>query len=136
MHAARPLIVIAALLAAVAIAAGAFGAHVLRDSLEPRQLDAFRTGADYQLLHAVALLVLGLLATRLPQPARLLRPAWLLLIGILLFSGSLYILVLSGIRAIGMATPLGGSLLIIAWCWIACVCWRGDRVRHRETPAS
>jgi len=99
---------------AVAVAAGAFGAHALRGRLAPDLLAVYQTGAQYQALHALALLACGLMVTRAPG---LLAAAagWLFLAGTLLFSGSLYALALSGVRALGAVTPFGGVAFIAGW---------------------
>jgi len=102
----------AALSAMVAVAAGAFGAHALRDALEPARLAVFETAARYQMIHALA--VLALEAHGRERPA-LHRASVLMLLGTVLFSGSLYVLALSGLRWLGAVTPLGGLTWIIAW---------------------
>jgi uncharacterized membrane protein YgdD (TMEM256/DUF423 family) len=107
-----------AALAAVGVAAGAFGAHGLKERVPPEMLVVWRTGAFYHLIHALALFVLGawsLHATA--QPPR--GAGWLFVAGIALFSGSLYAMVLTGHRALGAITPLGGLCFIAAWSWIA-----------------
>lgn len=111
-------LLIAALLGFVAVAAGAFGAHALEPRVTPRDLDIWRTAAHYHLVHAVLLAacsVPGLsLAGRAGRAAR-----WLLLAGILLFSGTLYGYVLSGQRWLAMITPAGGVSLMAGWLSIA-----------------
>ena len=103
----------------LAVAAGAFAAHGLQGQIEERALHAFQTGAEYQGLHALALLAVGLLR-RSGGPAPWLDAAgWCLLTGILLFSGSLYALSLSGYRGLGMITPFGGLLLLTGWLCLA-----------------
>ena len=103
----------------LAVAAGAFAAHGLQGHIEERALQAFQTGAEYQGLHALALLAVGLLR-RSGGPAPWLDAAgWCLLTGILLFSGSLYALSLSGYRGLGMITPFGGLLLLAGWLCLA-----------------
>jgi uncharacterized membrane protein YgdD (TMEM256/DUF423 family) len=102
----------------LAVLAGAFGAHALRAQLSPEMLQAFETGARYQMFHALALLSIGMAAGREPRPG--LRAAgWLFSIGTLLFSGSLYALALSGVRAFGAVTPLGGVCFLIGWLALA-----------------
>ena len=103
---------LAALSAGLAVAAGAFGAHALRDLLEPARLAAFETAARYQLMHALAVLALE---SHVRERPALARAGTLMLAGTLLFSGSLYALSLSGIRAFGAITPLGGLAWIAAW---------------------
>jgi len=102
----------------LAVLAGAFGAHALRAQLSPDLLQAFETGARYQMFHALALLYVGMIAEREPRPG--LRAAgWFFTIGTLLFSGSLYALALSGMRLFGAITPLGGLCFLIGWLLLA-----------------
>lgn len=118
---------LAALLAAVGVMAGAFGAHALRGMVAPADLAIWETASRYHLLHAVALLAIGLHSRE--SRISLHKPAIVLLVGTLIFSGSLYALVLSGIRGLGAVTPLGGVALIIGWVWLAWQLWQqpGDR---------
>ena len=102
----------------VGVAAGAFGAHALRERLEPRLLEIFETGARYQLIHAVALVALS--ALRLE--AR--WTGWSWVIGVIVFSGSLYVLALTGVRAWGAVTPIGGVALLVGWASLAWLAWR------------
>jgi uncharacterized membrane protein YgdD (TMEM256/DUF423 family) len=106
-------VVAAALVGALAVVAGAFGAHGLAERVEPRQLEAWRTAAQYALLHAVALLALGLFGAATQRSVR--WPAGLWLAGVVLFSGSIFALVLGGPRWLGPVTPLGGLCLIAGW---------------------
>lgn len=115
-----PLIALGALNAAIAVAAGAFGAHALRARLEPRALEIFETGARYQMYHALAILLCGALATRGAQQA-----GWVLQAGIVIFSGSLYALALTGVKGLGAITPLGGVAFLAGWLWLAWTSWRG-----------
>jgi uncharacterized membrane protein YgdD (TMEM256/DUF423 family) len=97
---------------------GAFGAHGLRSSVEPRLLEVFETGVRYQMYHALALLLVGLAAGR--GGGRWLDAAgWLFVAGIVVFSGSLYAMTLSGARWLGAITPLGGVAFIAGWCCLA-----------------
>lgn len=113
-----PWIAVGALNAALAVAAGAFGAHALKARLGEQLLVTFETGARYHMYHALGLLALGLLAT--VRPAPLLNGAgWALSIGILLFSGSLYALALSGVRGLGAITPIGGLAFLTGWVLFA-----------------
>lgn len=109
--------------ALVAVAAGAFGAHALRDRLSPEMLAAFETGARYHMYHALALLAVAWAATRWAGPAVRLA-GWLFLAGTLLFSGSLYLLALTGTRALGAVTPLGGICFLGGWVALALGIWR------------
>ncbi len=99
----------------LAVAAGAFGAHLLAGRVEPALLDAFQTGARYAQLHAVVVLVLG----ALDDGPRARRVAGLFSLGVLLFSGSLWLMALTGVRALGAITPLGGLCLLAAWLLLA-----------------
>lgn len=98
----------------LAVAAGAFGAHALRDRLSPDLLAVWKTGAEYQLAHALALLAVGLLIARAPSAATA-TAGWLFLAGTVLFSGSLYALALTGVRVLGAVTPFGGVAFLGGW---------------------
>lgn len=99
------------------MAAGAFGAHALRDHLSPADLATFETAVRYQMYHALALISVGLLAER--GVTRGSMAGWLFLAGIVLFSGSLYLLTLCGLRWMGAVTPLGGVAFIAGWVALA-----------------
>lgn len=115
---------IGALSAGVAVAAGAFGAHTLRSRLAPDLLAVFETAARYQMYHALALLAAAWASTQ--WPGALVRAAgWLFVGGSVLFSGSLYLLSLTGTRWLGAITPLGGVLFIAGWAALAAGIWRG-----------
>jgi uncharacterized membrane protein YgdD (TMEM256/DUF423 family) len=110
----RTPLALGALFGFLAVAFGAFGAHALRDRLAPDLLDIFETGARYQMFHALALLLVAALTDRLPpRPARTATIAFAL--GIVVFSGSLYILALTGVRAFGAVTPVGGAAFLVGW---------------------
>lgn len=98
--------------------AGAFGAHALEERLAADALDVFDTGVCFHVQHAVGLILLGLAAARWPD-AGWKVPGRLMLAGVVVFSGSLYVLALSGIGWLGAITPVGGVLLIAAWGWSA-----------------
>jgi uncharacterized membrane protein YgdD (TMEM256/DUF423 family) len=100
---------VGAVLALLAVAFGAFGAHALKEIVTPERLQTFETGVRYQMYHALALLVMSAL------PLKNYRAAWFLLIGTIIFSGSLYLLVLTGIGIFGAITPIGGVLQLIGW---------------------
>ena len=110
----RTLIAIAALLALLSVMGGAFGAHALRGSLPPERLTVFETGARYQMYHALAILLVFALHDWVPGSRQKLT-AILFIAGIVLFSGSLYTIALTGIRSFGRITPLGGLLFIAGW---------------------
>ena len=103
----------AALFGTTAVICGAFGAHGLQSRLSPEQLHSWNTAAHYQLVHSVALLGLGLFQAATGRSV--LAPALLFSLGMLLFSGSIYGLLLTSQRWLGPVTPLGGLLLIAAW---------------------
>jgi len=111
-----------ALLAAAAVAAGAFGAHALRDRLSPGDLATFETAARYQMYHALGLVAVALLSAR--GTAGVNPAGWCFLAGIALFSGSLYLLTLAGLRWMGAITPLGGVAFIVGWFLLAVAGWR------------
>lgn len=115
--------VLGALFAFVAVAGGAFGAHSLKAILAPDLLAVFETGIRYQMYHALALLAVGWAAHQYPQ-ASFHISGWLFVAGIVLFSGSLYILALSGVRWLGAITPLGGVLLLAGWAVFAWQAWQ------------
>jgi uncharacterized membrane protein YgdD (TMEM256/DUF423 family) len=111
---------IGALLAGLGVALGAFAAHGLRDRLEPELLAVFETGVRYQMYHALALLVLALAMARWPDRG-LLPAAVLMIVGTVVFSGSLQLLAVTGTRWLGAVTPVGGVCLIAGWAFAA---WR------------
>jgi uncharacterized membrane protein YgdD (TMEM256/DUF423 family) len=108
-----------ALSAFIAVAAGAFGAHALRTRLPPDQLAVFETGARYQMYHALALLAVAWAVTRWPDAVPLRAAGWLFIGGTLVFSGSLYLLALTGSRWLGAITPVGGVLFLAGWAALA-----------------
>ena len=121
------VIVAAALLLLIAVAAGAFGAHALRGVLAPELFAAFQTGVQYHLVHALGALVVALLWLQWPQSARLLSAVCALLIaGIVLFSGSLYALAITGVRGFGIVTPFGGVAWLGAWLLLAYAAFRAN----------
>lgn len=111
-----------AVAAALAVMAGAFGAHALAGRLTPARLQTFETAVRYQMYHALALLVVGLVAARL-EAWPLTAAGWAFLAGILLFSGSLYVLVLTDTPWLGAITPLGGVAFIAGWLLTAWGLW-------------
>jgi len=114
----RTFVALGALFAGLAVALGAFGAHALRASLAPRDLEIFETGVRYQMYHALALILVGVLSAYRPQSS-LLAAGWLFSAGIVIFSGSLYLLVITNTRWLGAVTPLGGVAFILAWISMA-----------------
>jgi uncharacterized membrane protein YgdD (TMEM256/DUF423 family) len=116
---------VGALSGLISVAAGAFGAHALRARLTPEYLAVFETAARYQMYHALGLLAVGWAVTRWPGPLPV-WAGWLFLAGTVLFSGSLYILALSGTRWLGAVTPLGGVAFLAGW-----FCLMVSAVRNR-----
>lgn len=110
-----PFLLLGALSALVGVAMGAFGAHGLKAILSPELLTIYQTGATYQMYHALGLIGVALLHQQTPASRLLHWAGWLMFIGILLFSGSLYLLALLNLKWLGMVTPLGGVCFIAAW---------------------
>ncbi len=106
-------VLVASVLGGLAVVAGAFEAHSLRYRVEPQQADAWTAAAHYQLLHAAVILALGLFEVASERSVRV--PASLLTAGVVLFSGSIYLLTMPGFRFLGPVTPLGGLCLIAGW---------------------
>lgn len=118
------LLLAAAVAGFTGVAAGAFGAHVLGPRLDAEMLEVFRTAVLYHLIHAVALLAVALLAARAPATATT-AAGWLFVAGIVVFSGSLYALALSGVKWLGAITPLGGLCFLGGWLALGLAALRG-----------
>jgi uncharacterized membrane protein YgdD (TMEM256/DUF423 family) len=114
----KTFIIIGAINAFLAVALGAFGAHGLEGRVEQKYLEIWKTGVTYQMFHATGLLIVGVLLGRLPANALLSWSGWMMLIGIILFSGSLYVMTLTKISILGAITPLGGLAFLAAWILI------------------
>ncbi|NJL84103.1 MAG: DUF423 domain-containing protein [Chloroflexaceae bacterium] len=113
-------VAIAASLAGLAVAAGAFASHALRNHLSDRALEIFETAVKYQMYHALALLLVALLIARATTvPNTLIAAGYAFISGIIIFSGSLYGLSLSGIKWLGAVTPLGGVAFLLGWGCLA-----------------
>lgn len=115
----KTFILMGAVAMALGVMLGAFGAHGLKNRLAPDLLAVYHTGVQYHLYHALGLLLVGVLVQQFPAIGGLRTGGWLLLAGILIFSGSLYVLAISGIRWLGAITPIGGTAFIAGWLWIA-----------------
>jgi uncharacterized membrane protein YgdD (TMEM256/DUF423 family) len=112
--------------AGLAVATGAFGAHGLKDRLAASEmLDAYHTAVQYQMYHALGLLAVGLMAQRSTGVCAQVA-GWSFLVGILLFSGSLYALTLSGVKALGAITPFGGVAFLVGWVALAIAALRSS----------
>jgi len=119
-------LVLGALAAMLAVVLGAFGAHALRARLAPDLLAIYQTGFQYHFWHALGLLVIGVVAIHLPASSTLRWAGWVMLAGIVLFSGSLYVLALTGVRWLGAITPFGGAAFILSWVLLAAAVARGS----------
>ncbi|MDQ0271777.1 DUF423 domain-containing protein [Cytobacillus purgationiresistens] len=108
-------IIIGAINAFLSVAFGAFGAHGLEGRVEPKYLETWQTAVQYQMFHAVGLLIIGVLLSKIPDSSLLTWSGWLMLFGIILFSGSLYVLSVTGISVLGAITPIGGVGFLVAW---------------------
>jgi len=115
---------LAAILGGLSVAAGAFASHALRSKISDRSLEIFETGARYQMYHALALLLVALLLSRTESPSpTLVATGWLFIIGIAIFSGSLYALSLTGVKSLGAIAPIGGAAFIAGWGALAFAAW-------------
>ena len=110
----RSLVGFGSINAALAVGAGAFGAHGLKDRLEPRALEVFETAARYQMYHALAMVLCGVIATSAARTS-----GWIFQAGIVLFSGSLYALAVTDVKTLGAITPVGGLAFLAGWAWLA-----------------
>jgi len=115
-----------AIFMALAVSLGAFGAHALKKVLSPEMLTIYHTGVEYQFYHAIGLLIIGLAGFHI-QSKYLNWAGLLLTIGIIIFSGSLYVLTLSGIKVLGAITPIGGVSFIAGW-----ICMAVAMVKHKN----
>ncbi len=115
---ARSFIATAAILMFTGVAAGAFGAHGLKQILSADMLAIWQTAVTYQMVHGLGMLALGIMLQQ-QDNALLRRAAWAMLIGVLIFSGSLYALALTGIRILGAITPIGGVAFLAGWAMLA-----------------
>jgi uncharacterized membrane protein YgdD (TMEM256/DUF423 family) len=122
----RLFVLLGAMSAFIAVGAGAFGAHALKARLPADLLAVFDTAARYQLTHALALLAVAWACTRWPAtPVR--WASWAFVLGTVLFSGSLYVMALTGVRTLGAVTPFGGLAFLLGWAVLAWSAWRADR---------
>ena len=121
----RTFFIIASLLGTLSVAFGAFGAHALRDRLEPSLLANFQTGVTYQFYHALALFVVVLAISKWPTGNSAVWAGWLFVAGIVFFSGSLYLMAFTGQRWLGAVTPIGGVAFIAGWLLLAWTAWQG-----------
>ena len=119
----RIFVILGALSGAIGVGSGAFGAHALRARLEPRMLEVFETGARYQMYHAIALLLVAWAASRWPGSLTT-ASGWFMVAGTVFFSGSLYAMAFTDIRALGAVTPIGGVCFMAGWLCLAVAAMR------------
>lgn len=115
--------VLGAMFALLSVAAGAFGAHALKSILDPEMLIVYETAAKYQMYHALGMFVVAWQVSRLPH-SRVALAGWCFCLGILLFSGSLYIVAGWGMKYVGAITPLGGVAFLAGWAILGWTAWR------------
>lgn len=126
-HSASRVILLGSITAGLSVAFGAFGAHALKASLNEHMLAVYQTAVQYQSWHALGLILIGLLIQQRPTSRLLRHSAWWMFVGICLFSGSLYVLAISGVRWLGMVTPFGGVSLLVAWTLLSIALFRASR---------
>jgi len=119
----KPILMTASILLALAVAIGAFGAHGLKAHLSTEMMQIYKTGVEYHFYHALGLLLIGILSISMPS-GLLNWSAILLTIGIIMFSGSLYVLAITGIKWLGAITPLGGLSFIAGWVLLFVTVWK------------
>lgn len=130
----RSLIVAGAALGMLGVVAGTFAAHVLDKNLEPRMIETFTVAVRYQMYHALAVFCAAWMFSR--QPGRLpLLAGWMFVVGVVLFSGSLYLLVATGMKWLGMVAPLGGTCFLVGWVLLAISAIVPAQGADKHTPA-
>ncbi len=110
---------------ALSVMIGAFGAHGLEPRLTEKMMKNYQTGVQYHMIHGIGILVVGLLALKIPVSGLLNGAGWAFLVGVLLFSGSLYAMALTGITKLGAITPIGGLAFIVGWVLVGIAVVRG-----------
>ncbi|RSK29004.1 DUF423 domain-containing protein [Bacillus sp. HMF5848] len=114
-------LLISAISGFLSVALGAFGAHLLEGRIPDKYIETWQTGVQYQMFHTIAIVTVALLMIKLPNVGMLHTSGWLFLVGIILFSGSLYVLSLTQIGVLGAITPLGGVSFLAGWVLVAIV---------------
>jgi uncharacterized membrane protein YgdD (TMEM256/DUF423 family) len=117
-------VVLGSLSAFLGVGLGAFGAHGLKTKVTPEMLAVWQTGVLYHLVHALGLLLIGILCHLMPETATVRNAGWAILLGTVLFSGSLYLLVLTGVKPLGMITPFGGIAFLVGWLLLGVAAWQ------------
>ncbi|MED4599890.1 DUF423 domain-containing protein [Paenibacillus validus] len=120
----RTFVGLGAICAFLSVAFGAFGAHALKKVLTTDMLANYQTGVQYQMMHALGLIAVGLAFAAIPDSRQLRWAGWFMFAGIVIFSGSLYILSLTGIRTLGAITPIGGVAFLLGWGMLAAAVYR------------
>ncbi|WP_090739239.1 DUF423 domain-containing protein [Paenibacillus sp. Mc5Re-14] len=121
----KVLLLLGCIVMFLAVALGAFGAHALKKRLSADMMSIFQTGIQYQIAHGLGLLLLGVLAGNLVHSSLIVTAGWVMLVGILLFSGSLYILSVSGVKKLGAITPIGGLAFLASWVMVMVAVMQG-----------
>ena len=119
----QTILISGAIFMALSVLLGAFGAHALKARLTPEMIQVYKIGVEYQFYHALGLLFAGIIGFQIDSKW-IGRSAIFLGIGIILFSGSLYLVAISGIKAIGAITPIGGSSFVAGWISLAIAVWK------------
>jgi len=117
-------VLLGSLSAFLGVGLGAFGAHVLKSRVTQEMLTVWQTGVLYHLVNALGLVLVGLICHLLPEATLVRASGWCLLTGTVLFSGSLYVMVLSDVRVLGMITPFGGVSFLAGWLLLAIAAWQ------------
>ena len=112
-------VILGSILMMLAVAIGAFGAHALKSKITPDKLKVYEVGVHYHIAHALGLILVGLLVNQFPEAGMIVMGGWFLTAGIVLFSGSLYVLSVAKARFLGPITPLGGLSFMIGWVLVA-----------------
>ena len=121
----RTFFLIASLFGGLSVALGAFGAHALRDRIEASLLANYQTGVSYMFYHALALFAVAWAISRWPSSSLPVWAGWLFVLGIAVFSGSLFVMAFTGLRWLGAITPIGGVAFIAGWLLLAWTAWQG-----------
>lgn len=122
----RLLFMLASLLGGVGVGLGAFGAHAMRGRIAENLIANYETGVRYHFYHALALFAVVIAIQRWPNSTLPVIAGWLFVIGVVIFSGSLYVMAFTGLRWLGAITPIGGVALIAGWVCLLLVAWRGN----------
>jgi len=121
---AKIIIILGSLNAMLAVILGAFGAHALKTRLTGEMLAVYHTGVQYHFYHSLGLILIGVIALQVPGSVWLKWSAWIMLAGIILFSGSLYLLALTNVRWLGIITPIGGIAFIGSWLLLSIAAYK------------